>query len=167
MAGERAGARPYQSGQLEKPYEQTNKLFEKLFRSRANRPYCMWGAIQGLKLAKVLGLAKVSFIEFGVAGDLGLLDLEEIAATLKPVFGIAIEVHGFDSGIGLPKPTDYRDMPNAWREGFYPMDQLHIGPVEETVIGSMESRPAPFAFISFDLDHYTSTVQASTSFLRR
>ena len=38
--------------------------------------------------------------------------------------------------------------------------QLRLGQVGETIIDFIDSKPAPVAFISFDLDYYSSTVQA-------
>ena len=127
------------------------------------RPQYLWGALQGINLAKALGQKRVSLLEFGVAGGNGLVALENIAHALEPIFGVEIETHGFDMGTGLPKPVDYRDLPHLWREGYYTMDteklksrlkrsKLHVGPVDETVREFMRSAPAPVAFISFDLD---------------
>jgi len=38
--------------------------------------------------------------------------------------------------------------------------QLCLGLVEETIPKFIKTKPAPITFISFDLDYYTSTVQA-------
>ena len=153
-------------------YEQTNQLFKTLVAENSfGREQYLWGALQGINLAKALGQKRVSFLEFGVAGGIGLIALENIAQALEPIFGVEIETHGFDMGTGLPKPVDYRDLPNLWREGYYAMDteklasrlkrsKLHLGPVNETVFEFMRSGPAPVAFISFDLDYYSSTAQA-------
>jgi len=153
-------------------YEQTNQLFKTLAaQNDYGRPQYLWGALQGINLAKALGHKRVSFLEFGVAGGNGLVALENVANVLEPIFGVEIETHGFDMGTGLPKPVDYRDLPNLWREGFYVMDteklasrlkrsKLHLGPVNETVVQFMKSGSAPVAFISFDLDYYSSTAQA-------
>ena len=62
-------------------------------------------------------------------------------------------------------------MPNIFREGTLTMNperlrsrlrtaQLILGPVEKTVGGFIDSRPAPIGFVSFDLDYYSSTMQA-------
>lgn len=138
--------------------------------SRRRPPY-VWGVLQGVALAKVLGYPRVSVIEFGVAGGAGLLSLERIAELVEQMVNIKIEVHGFDSGKGLPIIKDYRDMPYLWAEGFFPMEkgkllerlnraQLHMGLVELTVPEFLQGPVAPVAFISFDLDMYTSTRQA-------
>jgi hypothetical protein len=153
-------------------YEESNRFFRKLVtQDRLRRPHYVWGAVQGVNLAKVLGYSRISFIEFGVAGGNGLTALESIAEKLQPDFNVEIEIHGFDAIGGMPKPTDPRDLPNLWREGFYPMDRdklerrlksakLHLGSVEETVPRFIESKPAPVAFVVFDLGYYSSTLKA-------
>jgi hypothetical protein len=153
-------------------YEESNRFFGKLVaRDRLRRPHYLWGAVQGVNLAKALGLSRVSLIEFGVAGGNGLTALESAAEKLQPAFNIEIDVHGFDAIAGMPKATDNRDTPNLWREGFYPMDpeklrdrlqkaRLHLGLVEETVPLFIESKPAPVAFIGFDLCFHSSTLKA-------
>jgi hypothetical protein len=134
-------------------------------------PHYVWGSLQGVSLAKALGEDRISVLEFGVAGGQGLLALEKIALKLEQVFGIAIDVYGFDAASGLPQLKDYRDLPNLWAQGYYPMDQdklqrhlrkaqLIIGDVSATVSEFVRSKPAPVAFISFDLDLYSSTTAA-------
>lgn len=134
-----------------------------------------WPAIQAANLAKRLGYERVSFIEFGVAAGNGLLNLEQTAETLEAHFGIGIDVYGFDTGAGLPRPTDYRDLPNLWSEGAFRMDvpqlqarlrraELVLGPVSETMPGFIAKAPAPVAFVSFDLDFYSSTMDALALF---
>ena len=153
-------------------YEESNRFFRKLVtQDRLRRPHFVWGAVQGVNLAKVLGFSRVSFIEFGVAGGNGLTALESIAEELQPVFDIEIDIHGFDAVGGMPKTTDPRDLPNLWRQGFYPMNRealdrrlkkakLHLGSVDETIRAFIESKPAPVAFIGFDLCFYSSTIKA-------
>ncbi|OGW92389.1 MAG: hypothetical protein A3K11_04790, partial [Nitrospirae bacterium RIFCSPLOWO2_12_FULL_63_8] len=113
-------------------------------------------------------------IEFGVAGGTGLRILEVEAARISRETGVAIDVVGFDSGAGLPETTgDYRDHPDIWRPGDYPMDlprlqtllapstQLILGPVRETVPRWVETQQAaPVGFVAFDLDLYSSTRDA-------
>jgi hypothetical protein len=127
--------------------------------------------MQGASLAMILGLPKVSVIEFGVAGGNGLLALETISELVERKINVGIDVFGFDSGIGLPKPEDFRDQPNMWFEGQLPMDRaklepnlrrakLCLGPVKETLPPFIAGNPAPIAFVSFDLDLYSSTRDA-------
>ena len=138
---------------------------------RVLRPSYTWGVLQGAHLAKTLGIKRVSVIEFGVAAGNGLVALERASEKIEAFLGVEIDVHGFDTGRGLPKPTDYRDLPNQYSESKYVMDvaalrnrlrnaQLHIGLVGTTVPDFLASRPAPIAFLSFDLDFYCSTVEA-------
>ena len=75
------------------------------------------------KLARQLGYDRISVIEYGVARGRGLLILEEYAVEIKKLLNIQIDIYGFDSGKGLPKPKDYRDEPYKWSEGFYKMDK--------------------------------------------
>lgn len=62
-------------------------------------------------------------------------------------------------------------MPHMWGEGFFPMDRdmlaarlhranLHIGLIDTTIPAFRCADFAPVAFMSFDLDSYTSTRQA-------
>ena len=161
-------------GRGEFAYEWLNIVYRRMVRRRGGvlRPGYTWGALQGAYLAHVLGMKRISMIEFGVAGGNGLVALEAAAELLEEVFeGLRVDVHGFDSGGGLPHSRDPRDLPNLWSEGDYPMDQerlkerlrraeLIIGPVEETVPLFIARTPAPLAFVSFDLDLYSSTVPA-------
>jgi len=140
-------------------------------KSCPRRPQYIWGVLQGAALGRVLGMKRISVIEFGVAGGAGLLALEAIAERCERLVDIQIDVYGFDTGSGLPKPEDYRDLPNLFSEGQFVLNfddlkkrlrraQLKLGLVKDTVPDFMQSSPAPVAFVAFDLDLYTSTVDA-------
>lgn len=148
----------------------------------ARKPQYVWGLLQGAVLARVLGLTCISALELGVAGGYGLLALEQTAVQVEELVGIGITVLGFDTGVGLPRPRDFRDQPNKWVEGQLPMQRekvesllkrasLRIGPVSETIPAFVNEGPAPVAFVSFDLDLYSSTrdsfalFQADSNFL--
>ena len=129
-----------------------------------------WGVIQSGKLAKALGVGRISVLEFGVAGGNGLVALEKISAKVSAHYGVGIDVYGFDTGVGLPKPEDYRDLPDILCEGDFAMDvkklrerlttaRLFLGLVGKTVTEFIQTNPAPVAFISFDMDFYSSTMQ--------
>lgn len=146
--------------------------FKELMRQKppGRAPY-RWGTLCSAFVAKELGYPRMSVIEFGVAGGNGLLQLERIAQEVGEAAGISIEVYGFDTGEGLPKPQDYRDLPQLWKEGFYGMDaerlkarlstaELVLGPVARTVPEFIASSPAPVGFVSFDMDMYHSTMDA-------
>ena len=159
-------------------YPRLNHLFTKLLREGGGvlRPNYTWGVLQGANLAKALGICHISVIEFGVAGGNGLLSLESIAQKVEALFEMSIDVFGFDTGVGLPKPVDYRDLPNLYAESDFKMDtekltqllkKAHVvlGPVEDTLVEFINARPAPMAFIAFDLDYYTSTSSPYPFFL--
>lgn len=157
----------------EPAYVWLNSLLAKLLQEggSALRPNYTWGVLQGVQLAKAIGINRVSVIEFGVAGGNGLISLEKSAERIEKIFDVGIDVYGFDTGRGLPKPVDYRDCPNLWSAGNFSMDKeklqsrlqrarLVLGLVDKTVLEFVKSRPSPVAFISFDLDYYSSTIQA-------
>lgn len=134
--------------------------------SRPHYAYCIFNACQ---LASKLGLKSISVIEFGVATGNGLVCIEEITEELEKLFDIKIEIYGFDSSQGLPKPKDYRDLPYHWKEGFFMMDyeklknklqktKLIIGNLKDTSNTFFEKySPAPIGAILHDLDFYSST----------
>jgi hypothetical protein len=135
------------------------------------RPHYTWGVLHSAYLAKKLGINRITVIEFGVAGGNGLMALEKAAIQIEAIMGIGIDVYGFDSGRGLPGPSDYRDLPHLFAEGAYPIDldklkssltkaEVIIGLVEETIPEFISGGPAPVGFISFDLDYYSSTKAA-------
>ena len=150
-----------------------NGIYEQLMRKgrRELRSTYTWAMDQSAFLASSLGVKSISALEFGVAGGNGLLALERVAERIEKYFPVTVDVYGFDSAQGLPKALDHRDLPNLWREAGYPMDvqrlrrrlrraELVVGLVEDTVAQFLESKPAPIGFVSFDLDFYSSTVQA-------
>jgi hypothetical protein len=99
------------------------------------------------RAANEFGIDHVSMIEFGLAGGNSLLALERLAGVVEAHFPVAIDMYWFETGRGLPRPVDARDLPNLWTEGAFPMDaerqqsrltraQLVFGLVEKT-------KPAP------------------------
>lgn len=137
--------------------------------SRPFYAYCIWYAALE---AKKLGIKRVSVIEFGVASGGGLMAIERIAEQVTKHTGVEIDIYGFDLGHGLPAPRDYRDLAFMWKKGFFKMDEeslrkkikkttkLILGDVAKTVPQFMKNKIAPIGFVSFDLDYYTSTVNA-------
>jgi hypothetical protein len=136
---------------------------------RRNYAYLVYQAAQ---LARWLGEPRISVIEFGVAGGAGLLALEYHAREIEKLFGVEIEIYGFDTGAGLPSPEDYRDLPYHWKPGFFRMDvpalqsrirkaKLVIGDIRDTIHSFVANyHPAPIAAISYDMDFYSSTIAA-------
>jgi hypothetical protein len=166
------GEKPQASWLEDCAYGRLNKIFEDtLAEGPAIRPHFAWGVLHGAFLAKNLGIGRISTIEFGVAGGNGLLSLERAASSIGECLEIEIDVYGFDTGRGLPKPIDYRDVPNLYLESAYPMNheslrpqlkkaRLLLGLVQDTINEFIKSAPAPVAFISFDMDYYSSTMHA-------
>ncbi|MFZ0772507.1 MAG: hypothetical protein WCA49_01995 [Candidatus Sulfotelmatobacter sp.] len=135
------------------------------------KPMYRFGIYSAASTAKLLGLQGISVIEFGVAGGNGLLAMEKAADEVGKHFGVSIDVFGFDTGGGMPAPTDYRDLPYVWGEGFYAMDverlqaklkgaRLILGNVEGTIPAFLEEIKYQIGFAAFDLDYYSSTKMA-------
>jgi len=136
-----------------------------------HRPQYLWSLLHAGGVARSLGYPAVSALEFGVAGGNGLVALEAAAERVRAVFDIDVEVFGFDSGVGLPPPTDHRDAPFLMAAGDFPMDEARLrsrlnsaelvtGLVGETLPGFMAQEHAPIGFVSIDVDYYSSTVDA-------
>lgn len=136
------------------------------------RPHYGYCVFEAAKLAKQLGLKKMSVVEFGVAGGNGLINLEMHANEAKKHVGVDVEVYGFDIGTGLPEPINYRDQPYHWRGGHFEIDEdklrgrlklakLVIGEISKTLPTFLAKyKPAPIGAILVDLDYYSSTVES-------
>jgi hypothetical protein len=122
--------------------------------------------------ARKHGLGAVTIIELGVGSGPGLFNMCSIAERTRKATGIEFRVVGFDSGKGLPPAIDYRDLPEEFQEGDFPIDvelltrslppfaELVIGDVEDTVPAFLArvSPDAPIGFVAVDVDYYSSTV---------
>jgi hypothetical protein len=148
------------------------------FRSKVNwdlvvKQQHAFGLLTAADTARECGLSSISALEFGVANGAGLLNMCDLARRCTRATGINISVAGFDTGAGLPPPRDYRDHPEAFRGGDYPMQnpdllramlekqgaKLILGDVRDTVKGFLRDAP-PIGFISIDVDYYSSTLDA-------
>ncbi len=121
-------------------------------------------------MARSVGVTSFSICEFGVAAGDGLCACELLAQEIGHIFDIKISVYGFDGGEGLPVQLDYRDCPQLWNKGLFPMDveklrkrlayaTLVLGPLSETLPTFFPKyRPAPVGVILVDVDYYSSTV---------
>jgi len=137
------------------------------------RPYYLCGILAAADLAKSSGIDSIYVVEFGVARGNGLLAMQECAQMVEKETGVSLKVVGFDSGFGLPSVRgDYRDHPDKWLAGDYPMDEewlrarllpsteLILGDVRQTVPEFVESQHCPLGFLAMDLDLYSSTKHA-------
>jgi hypothetical protein len=141
------------------------------------RPQHAFGLLAAADIASFTGLDEFVALEFGVAEGAGLRNLAEVAAMVAAETGVRVDVVGFDSGQGLPAPLDYRDHPEIWVEGDFPMPdadalraalpadvELVLGPVATTLPQFLSTLAKPIGFASFDLDLYSSTRDALTVF---
>ncbi|MGA8173020.1 MAG: hypothetical protein WB816_19625 [Methylocystis sp.] len=134
--------------------------------------------LRAADFAREWGYKKLTLIEFGVAAGSGLLNICEIAKLVTKETGVEFDIYGFDTGTGMPEPVDYRDLPENYQAGDFPMDQgklrenlpsncrLIIGPILETVPTFLEkiSAEAPIGFVSVDVDYHSSARDALTAF---
>jgi hypothetical protein len=125
-------------------------------------------------MARAAGFRRVTLVEFGVASGAGLLNMCKIARSVTDAVGVEFDVVGFDTGKGMPAATDFRDHPEGFREGDFPMDQepllaalpsfarLILGDIDETIPGFLDdlSAESPLAFVAVDVDYYSSAKKA-------
>jgi len=138
------------------------------------RQWNAYGILKAADHAKALGIRRVSVVEFGVAAGAGLMNMAEIARRVTRMTGVQFSLYGFDTGQGMPAPTDYRDHPDLYQQGECGMDvvalrkalpanaQLVLGDLSDTVgpfIRSLSPRE-PIGYVSVDVDYYSSTVSA-------
>jgi len=86
---------------------------------RSQHAYALFKAAD---LAKSEKKESVTVIEFGVATGAGLFNIQEIAKNVTKDTGIKFDIYGFDSGEGMPPPVSYKDHPELYQEGDFPMD---------------------------------------------
>ena len=140
-----------------------------------SRPHYAYGLLAAADQAREAGVKCFTAVEFGVAAGEGLLNLCAIASRVSRTTGVGVRIVGFDSGAGMPPPSDYRDHPEEFQAGDFPMEherlrtslpsncELVLGPVHQTVpafVGNSLSTDAPLGFAAFDLDYYSSTKPA-------
>jgi hypothetical protein len=135
------------------------------------RPHYAFGIYEAARRAKEMGIKKISIIEFGVANGRGLMAMILYAQKVSAAMGVAIEIIGFDSGEGLPVHEGYKDHPELYLAGDYPMqDQSKLKallpPNARLILTNLITEDwtqfvqddAPIGFVSIDVDYYSSTV---------
>jgi hypothetical protein len=133
-----------------------------------------FGLLQAADWARECGVDRIAAVEFGVANGAGLVNMCSIAAKITKVTGISFDIVGFDTGTGMPCPKDFRDHPEFYGSGDFPMENrealeqrlpknaaIVIGKVSDTVKPFLENCAA-IGFVAVDLDYYHSTVDALT-----
>jgi hypothetical protein len=138
-----------------------------------------YGMMRAADFAKEQGISKVIAVEFGVAAGRGLMNLADLGKCVHAETGVEFEIFGLDGGGGMPPPRDYRDHPDLYQTGDFPMfdmeklraalpsnARLIVGDLKSGVdeVLKSASRQSPVGFVSFDVDYYYSTMEALTIF---
>lgn len=137
-----------------------------------------FGLLKAADRALKLGYNSVSVIEFGVASGAGLINIQKIAANIQKHTGVKFNIYGFDNVVGMPPHKDYRDHPDLYKEGDFPMNYellernldknttLIIGNIKDNISSFLENLPldSPIGFVSIDVDYYSSTKDVLTVF---
>lgn len=135
------------------------------------RPQHAFGLLNAADQAKTRGFTEITIIEFGVANGAGLMNLIAVADKVTKATGIKIHIYGFDTGEGMPEPVDYRDHPEYYNTGDFPMNKALLeekikgkakiiyGSIKENIAEFKKNIPpkAPIGFVSIDVDYYSST----------
>ena len=133
---------------------------------RPHYAYCMLAAAD---LARRLGRAEISAIEFGVAGGNGLKFMCDFAEEVRRVTGVTVTCFGFDTGKGMPPPEGEKDLPYWFQEAQYVMDEpalrakvpngkLVIGEIKDTLPTFFDAHAVPpIGAIFNDVDYWSST----------
>lgn len=138
------------------------------------RPHLAYGMFVAAMQAKAIGLSGITCIEFGVASGGGLRAMEKYVDLIRsiPEFSqFGFDVVGFDRAVGLPETLDVRDLAYWFEPGIFEVDASEVrrslrfaryivGDVKDTLKELGDVSRNPIGFVSFDLDHYTSTKDA-------
>ena len=150
----------------------------KIFFDLIIRQQHAFGLLKAAERAQKLGYKSVSVIEFGVASGAGLMNIQKIATRIQKMTGVKFEIYGFDNIIGMPPHKDFRDHPDLYKEGDFPMSRellkkhldgntfLIEGYIKENIKSFLHnlSPESPIGFVSIDVDYYSSTKDALTVF---
>jgi hypothetical protein len=131
-----------------------------------------FGLLQAADWARECSVSKITAIELGVANGAGIVNMCSLAAKITQVTGVSFDIVGFDTGTGMPPPKDFRDHPEFYGTGDFPMEnrdvlQKRLPANAKIVIGDVSETIKPFlkdcttiGFVSVDVDYYHSTVEA-------
>jgi hypothetical protein len=139
------------------------------------RQHNAFAILNAAQRARAQGVRKITIVEFGVAAGAGLLNMCNIAERTAKETGVEIFVVGFDTGSGMPQAMGYRDHPEMYQEGDFPMDftalkaklpsncELILGQLKDTIPSFIETRlneESPIAYVVVDVDYYSSSIVA-------
>jgi hypothetical protein len=143
------------------------------------RPQHAFGLLHAADAAVARGVQCVTVVELGVGAGTGLLNLCALAAKITKMTGVGFDIIGFDTGTGLPPPADFRDHPEIYKQGWFPMGDINaltasLPANARIILGDLKDTIRPFVltlsperpvgFVSLDVDHYTSSKQALNLF---
>jgi hypothetical protein len=153
-------------------------LRAKIFFDLCVRQQHAYGLLTAADDALSGGYKSVTVIEFGVANGVGLLNICSLAEKITKATGVSFNIVGFDNVHGMPPLRDYRDHPELYQPGWYPMEEparlrsklpahakLILGDITDTVPNYLStlSSDSPIGFVSVDVDYYWSAVDALKS----
>ena len=135
------------------------------------RPHNAYAILKAADRASALGLKGVSVLEFGVAAGAGLMNMALIAQKVEQITGVKVKVYGFDTGQGMPPAVDWRDHPDLYQLGDFPMDfdklsrslpsncQLFIGDTKQNIAKFLAQLTPefPVGYAVVDVDYYWSS----------
>lgn len=130
-----------------------------------------YGILSAADLAKSNNINKITIIEFGVAAGGGLLNMCYIADRVTKLTGVEFEIFGFDTGEGMPEPLNYKDHPEKYFTGDFPLvnrdallkklpknAKIIFGNIGGSIKIFKNEIKYPIGFVSVDVDYYYSTV---------
>jgi hypothetical protein len=129
--------------------------------------------LEAALLAKKHGMRELTLIEFGVANGAGLLNICMISDMVARETGVKFRIVGFDSGEGMPPARDYRDHPEKYFTGDFPVTdrdklvaslpqnaRIIFGDIKQALATFAREIEAPIGFIAIDVDYYWSTKES-------
>lgn len=147
------------------------KYFNLILKGIIPRPQYALGLFLCAAIAKQQGIKKFSAIEFGCWEGEGILDLEHYSNEIEKIFDVKIEIYGFDGGVGMPKPIDFRDRLYQFSEGEMKTSnesikdkikrgRFIIGEFKKTVPNFLKTEFAPIGCVFNDADYFSSTKES-------
>jgi hypothetical protein len=119
-------------------------------------------------------LKSINVIEFGVASGAGLINICDVSRGITKITGVNFNIIGFDTVHGMPSPESDRDQPKLYAKVDFLRDvdalrwwlplnaKIIIGDVSLTIKDFLckSTAESPIAFVSIDVDYYSSTRDA-------
>ena len=155
-----------------KPANNLESLIAEIRGDKIGRAHFAHGLLLATLQAMRIGLKEIAVFEFGVLHGDGLLNLCSICKRITEATGFKFKIYGFDSDVGMPPITDYRDHPEIWYTGQFKVDhaltksrlpanaELIVGDIGKTILPFCKtnlSPECPVGFVVIDVDLYSST----------